>query len=122
MFVYANQQHDAAGSVRFSRHSHHHGSIESGSMTYVSEHTVQSHLVVLVTRHDHEADVWRRERTLEQRNTFAARQSHASLVRRFADGTDSNTFVVENNAYLVGEKRIAVQRSTSVTLILLRLI
>lgn len=80
----------------------------------VFEHIVESHLVVLVTRHYHETDVRRRKRALEQRNAFTTRQSHASLVRRFADGTHSNTFVVENHAHLVGGKHITVQRSKTV--------
>lgn len=71
---------------------------------HVSDRTAESHLVVLVTRYYHETDVRRWKRTLEQRNAFTARQSDASLVRRFADGTDSNAFVVENHAHLVGAK------------------
>ncbi len=39
-----------------------------------------AHLVVLMTGHYHETDVRRWERTLEQRNALAVRQSHAGLV------------------------------------------
>lgn len=53
--------------------------------------------------HHHETDVRRRERTLKQRDAFSTRKSHASLVGRLADRTDSNTLVVEDNADLVGD-------------------
>lgn len=60
----------------------------------------QTHLVVLMAGHNHEADVGGWKGALEQRDALTTRKSHTSLVRGLAHRANTYALVVQDNTDL----------------------